>query len=326
MDSMGDCSSTRDPFMLKWMDSTLERLVVILTMKSSKSCDYNETSPSCHFQLQTSQTKPDVTGGTAGLGLQSVIELARKGCHVIFTARNPTRGQEALEKIQAALAPTSFKVEFAIADNADLPSIVRFADAFLARNLPLHILLLNAGVGFTPYRAIHGVESTLFINHVAHQLLATCQWRVLEQSAPSRGNDSTQSYSNSKLALILMAHGLVEHFGSAKVYVNSVHPGIVATDITNRPMEFAHLLQVFASTLVKLLAMVYGATPQDGALMQLYVATSPDIVQHEWHGEYFVPIAKLDKASPLSNDRSEVKQLWTWTTAVIARVLAKSKE
>ncbi|CAK4616181.1 hypothetical protein AeMF1_014492 [Aphanomyces euteiches] len=290
-----------------------------------------------------------VTGGTAGLGLQSVIELARKGCHVIFTARNPTRGQEALEKIQAALAPTSFKVEFAIADNADLPSIVRFADAFLARNLPLHILLLNAGVGFTPYRAIHGVESTLFINHVAHQLLATCLWRVLEQSAPSRvvvltselhtkartldlnlpgkdKYDSTQSYSNSKLALILMAHGLVEHFGSAKVYVNSVHPGIVATDITNRPMEFAHLLQVFASTLVKLLAMVYGATPQDGALTQLYVATSPDIVQHEWHGEYVVPIAKLDKASPLSNDRSEVKRLWTWTTAVIARVLAKSKE
>ncbi|KAH9152673.1 hypothetical protein LEN26_003680 [Aphanomyces euteiches] len=290
-----------------------------------------------------------VTGGTAGLGLQSVIELARKGCHVIFTARNPTRGQEALEKIQAALAPTSFKDEFAIADNADLPSIVRFADAFLARNLPLHILLLNAGVGFTSYRAIHGVESTLFINHVAHQLLATCLWRVLEQSAPSRvvvltselhtkartldlnlpgkdKYDSTQSYSNSKLALILMAHGLVEHFGSAKVYVNSVHPGIVATDITNRPMEFAHLLQVFASTLVKLLAMVYGATPQDGALTQLYVATSPDIVQHECHGEYFVPIAKLDKASPLSNDRSEVKRLWTWTTAVIARVLAKSKE
>ncbi|CAK4089988.1 unnamed protein product [Aphanomyces euteiches] len=298
-------------------------------MKSSKSCDYNETSPSCHFQLQTSQTKPDVTGGTAGLGLQSVIELARKGCHVIFTARNPTRGQEALEKIQAALAPTSFKVEFAIADNADLPSIVRFADAFLARNLPLHILLLNAGVGFTPYRAIHGVESTLFINHVAHQLLATCQWRVLEQSAPSRVVVLTSELHAKARTLDLNLPGKrldAIHFGSAKVYVNSVHPGIVATDITNRPMEFAHLLQVFASTLVKLLAMVYGATPQDGALMQLYVATSPDIVQHEWHGEYFVPIAKLDKASPLSNDRSEVKQLWTWTTAVIARVLAKSKE
>ncbi|KAG9407639.1 hypothetical protein AC1031_002357 [Aphanomyces cochlioides] len=263
-----------------------------------------------------------VTGCTAGLGLQSVIELAHKGCHV----------------------------EFAIADNEDLTSIVRFADAFIARNLPLDILLLNAGVGFTPYRAIHEVKSTLFINHVAHQLLATCLWRVLEQSASSRvvvitselhakaptldlnltekdKYDSTQSYSNSKLAVILMAHGLREHFGSAKVYVNSVHPGIVATDITNRPMEFSHLprfLQPFASTVVKLLAMFCGATPEDGALAQLYVATSPEIVQNEWHGEYFVPVGKLDKSSPLSTDREEVKRLWKWTTAVIDRVLAKS--
>ncbi|CAK4075296.1 unnamed protein product [Aphanomyces euteiches] len=45
-----------------------------------------------------------VTGGTAGIGYESVLALARKGALVIFTARSTARGEETLEKIKAALA------------------------------------------------------------------------------------------------------------------------------------------------------------------------------------------------------------------------------
>ncbi|CAK4093946.1 unnamed protein product [Aphanomyces euteiches] len=128
-----------------------------------------------------------VTGGTAGLGFESVLELARKGCHVIFTARNKARGEETIPRLKQMLPPAATSiVENAVADNADLASIEVFADAFLARNLPLHILLLNAGVAFAPYQEIHGVELTLFVNHVAHHLLATKLLPVLVRSAPSR--------------------------------------------------------------------------------------------------------------------------------------------
>ncbi|CAK4616186.1 hypothetical protein AeMF1_014491 [Aphanomyces euteiches] len=292
-----------------------------------------------------------VTGGTAGLGLQSVIELARKGCHVIFTARSPARGQEALDKVQAALAPSSFKVEFAIAENEDLTSIVRFADWVIARNLPLHVLLLNAGGGLAPYRAIHGVDSALFINHVAHHLLATRLLSVLERSAPSRvvvisslahsgvktldldlpekdQYDTVKAYGISKTAQLLMARGLMQQVGSAKVFVNSLHPGMVVTEVINRPIEFPHLpwfLRSIAVSLFKIVTKLFGTTPAKGVLTHMYVATSPDIENNDWRGQYFSPVAKLDKSSPLSENQDEVERLWKWTTAVIDRVLAESK-
>ncbi|CAK4652194.1 hypothetical protein LEN26_010047 [Aphanomyces euteiches] len=92
-----------------------------------------------------------VTGGTSGIGLQSVIALARKGCHVIFTARSTARGEETLGKIKSALSAATCQVEFAVANNEDLQSISDFAESFLSRNLPLHILLLNAGIAMAPY-------------------------------------------------------------------------------------------------------------------------------------------------------------------------------
>ncbi|KAH9119165.1 hypothetical protein AeMF1_008011, partial [Aphanomyces euteiches] len=68
-----------------------------------------------------------------------------------------------------------------------------------------------------------------------------------------------------------------------------------------------------------------GYTPEKGALTQLYVATSPDMEKNQWQGQYFTPIAKLDKATALSRDSEEIDRLWTWTNALIADVLAKKK-
>ncbi|CAK4072596.1 unnamed protein product [Aphanomyces euteiches] len=291
-----------------------------------------------------------VTGGTAGLGLQSVIALARKGCHVIFTARNATRGQEALDKIQATIAPASCKVEYGIADNEDLASVAAFADAFLARNLPLHILLLNAGRGFGPYQAIHGVESMLFNNHVAHQLLAIRLLPVLKSSAPSRvvivssglhalpteldldlpsedKYNSMTAYGTSKVANILMGHGLLKQIGSAKVYVNSLHPGLVATPTPEKQFvltQFPGFIGRFLGFLLKTYLRWFGVAPETGALTQLYLATSPEVEKNEWQGQYFTPLAKLDKATPLSRDPVQVERLWSWTNDVINRVLSKN--
>ncbi|KAG9407640.1 hypothetical protein AC1031_002358 [Aphanomyces cochlioides] len=267
-----------------------------------------------------------VTGGTAGLGLQSVIELARKGCHVIFTARSPTRGQEALDKIQAALA--SFKAEFAIADNEDLTSIVRFADWFIARNLPLHILLFNAGGGLAPYRPIHGVDSALFINQPSRNsiVIAHSGVKTLDLDLPEMDQyDTVKAYGISKTAQLLMARGLMQQVGSAKVFVNSLHPGMVVTEVINRPIEFPHLpwfLRSIEVSLFKMLTKLFGTTLAKGVLTHMYVATSPDIEKNDWRGQYFSPVAKLDKSSPLSQNQDEVERLWKWTTD---RVLAETK-
>ncbi|KAH9113458.1 hypothetical protein AeMF1_012342 [Aphanomyces euteiches] len=293
-----------------------------------------------------------VTGGTAGIGYESVLALARKGAHVIFTARSTARGEETLEKIKAALAPASFQVEYAVANNEDLQSISAFAESFLARNLPLHILLLNAGVAMVPYRVIHGVESTLLINHVAHQHLALLLLPALERSAPSRvvaitsdahsfynkldldlpsaeTYNSMTMYSASKVANILMVHGLRKQIKSPKVYVNSVHPGMVSTKIFRTGVHAEFLpwfIRGLVETVFRFFHSTFGYSLEQGALTQLYVSTSPDVEKNEWQGQYFTPIAKLDKASDFSRDTEQVDRLWKWTNDTITRILTETKQ
>ena len=78
------------------------------------------------------------------------------------------------------------KVEFGICEHEDLGSVREFALWFLAKGLKLHVLMLNAGIAMVPYKLVHGVESQLFVNHVAHQYLTTLLLQTLKDTRPSR--------------------------------------------------------------------------------------------------------------------------------------------
>ena len=41
-----------------------------------------------------------VTGATSGIGIPTATALARTGCSLVITARDPAKGQEALEAIR----------------------------------------------------------------------------------------------------------------------------------------------------------------------------------------------------------------------------------
>ncbi|KAJ1551972.1 hypothetical protein HK405_013198, partial [Cladochytrium tenue] len=78
-------------------------------------------------------------------------------------------------------------VEAMTLDLMSLASVDAFASAFLARGLPLHGLVLNAGIMATPFAlSADGIESQFATNHVAHfHLTQRLLGRVVE-SAPSR--------------------------------------------------------------------------------------------------------------------------------------------
>ena len=48
-----------------------------------------------------------VTGGTSGIGFCTALEMARKNCIVIFTARSAARGQNTLDLMKAQLPANS---------------------------------------------------------------------------------------------------------------------------------------------------------------------------------------------------------------------------
>jgi len=127
-----------------------------------------------------------VTGPTVnGIGFESAVELARKGAHVVLAGRSKSKGQEALATLKKELPEA--KADFAILDLGSFASIKAFADEFLARKLPLHVLLNSAGVMMNPFTlTTDGYESQFATNHLGHYLLTRLLLPVLESSAPSR--------------------------------------------------------------------------------------------------------------------------------------------
>ena len=59
-----------------------------------------------------------VTGATSGLGEVTAVELARHGAHVVLTARDADRGEQAAARVRAAAPGAS--VEVGALDLADL--------------------------------------------------------------------------------------------------------------------------------------------------------------------------------------------------------------
>jgi len=190
-----------------------------------------------------------VTGGYAGIGLETAKTLAAAGAKVIVPARNTQK---------AAIALAGLKnVEAAEMDLMDPDSINAFAQQFLATNSPLHLLINNAGIMWVPLqRDDRGYESQFSTNHLGHFQLTALLWpalvkangaRVINVSSwghrfspvvfddphfLQRDYETLKGYGQSKTANILFSLELDNRGKSYGVRSFSLHPGaIVETDL-----------------------------------------------------------------------------------------------
>lgn len=86
-----------------------------------------------------------VTGGNAGVGKQTVLELSRHHPKKLYmTARSQAKYDAAMQDILAA-NPTA-KVDLLELDLGSVDSVKRAAAAFLAKENRLDILINNAGI------------------------------------------------------------------------------------------------------------------------------------------------------------------------------------
>jgi NAD(P)-dependent dehydrogenase (short-subunit alcohol dehydrogenase family) len=193
-----------------------------------------------------------VTGGYAGIGLETTKALAAAGARVIVPARTPEKAKAAI----ASLADLAERVELASLDLADPKSVDAFAAQFLASNRPLHRLINNAGIMAAPLaRDARGIESHLATNHVGHFQLTGRLWPALVAakgarvvSLTSRGHrrsafdfedpnfehrnyDKWVGYGQSKTANVLFAVALDRRGAQHGVRAFAVHPGAILTDL-----------------------------------------------------------------------------------------------
>ena len=120
-----------------------------------------------------------VTGGYAGIGLETTRVLSEAGATVIVPARTP-------DKARATLAGLE-RVEVEHLDLAAPSTVDAFAERFLASGRPLHLLINNAGIMATPLaRDARGFESQLATNHLGHFQLTARLWPALRRANGAR--------------------------------------------------------------------------------------------------------------------------------------------
>jgi len=269
-----------------------------------------------------------VTGANTGIGLVTARELAARGAHVFIACRSAERARAAL----AAIAPRSGGApapEALALDLGDFASVRRCAQGFLARGLPLHLLINNAGLASARGSTRSGFELAFGVNHMGHFLLTALLLERIEASAPARivtvaskahyrarGFDwnalrrptATRSgfpeYCVSKLANVLFSAELGRRLAGSGVTTYAVHPGVVASDIWRRvPWPLRSLIK---------LAMI---STEDGARTTLYCATAPEVDAAT--GLYYDTCRPRTPSGP-ARDPALAAELWQRSQAWLA--------
>jgi NAD(P)-dependent dehydrogenase (short-subunit alcohol dehydrogenase family) len=202
-----------------------------------------------------------ITGATDGLGRGIAFALARRRATVLVHGRDPARAEALAGELRAAGAAA---VRVYLADLASLAEVRALANAVLAGEPRLEVLVNNAGIGSvvpTPDRAESrdGIELRFAVNYLSHYLLTRELLPLLKRSAPARivhvssagqaaidladpmitrGYTGGRAYCQSKLAQIMFAFDMAGELEGTGVTVNALHPAtfmptkIVATPIS----------------------------------------------------------------------------------------------
>lgn len=133
-----------------------------------------------------------VTGGYAGIGLETVNVLLRAGAEVWAPARDVEKARRNLGYGQGGAnaggaTGASGRAIVGAMDLMQPESVDAFAEAFLKERDRLDILVNNAGIMWVPLRRdARGFESQLATNHLGHFRLTARLWPALKRTGHAR--------------------------------------------------------------------------------------------------------------------------------------------
>src|SRR5436190_19221960 len=84
-----------------------------------------------------------ITGSNRGIGFEIARQCAAKSFHVFLSGRN----KEKLEAAQQKLQQENLQADILLMDTSDANSITHAAAEFRSLNIPLDVLINNAGIG-----------------------------------------------------------------------------------------------------------------------------------------------------------------------------------
>ena len=259
-------------------------------------------------------------------------------------------GEEAVDKIKKEHPEA--KISMMQLDLGSLRNIEAFAKKFLEMNLPLNILINNAGVACPKALTQDGIEMIFGVNHIGHFYLTKLLLPALEQAgtvgnpsrvvnlsslvnwmfAPDNGikfddingdKDFTfwERYGKSKLANILFSRELNQRMKAENKNIISVslHPGGILRTEFSRHMTVASFLNLYFSlrphTFWQGGVFQKRKTIEQGSATSIVCALDPDVIP----GEYYAD-SKLETrlVHPKASDTELAKKLWDFIEELIA--------
>ncbi|MDX3099137.1 SDR family NAD(P)-dependent oxidoreductase [Streptomyces sp. ME19-03-3] len=231
-----------------------------------------------------------VTGGSSGLGVETVRALAGAGAQVTIATRNPAAAESLVNEFPGMRAVAL--------DLADLDSVRAFCNAWSG---PVDGLIANAGVMMLPAHQVsaQGWEMQLATNYLGHFALAVGLRDALQAAEKPRvvvvssgaqlragfdfddpqferrPYDPFVAYAQSKTADVLLAVGISRRWAEHGITANACAPGWIHTNLARHidPATMQALGAMDADG--NLITPDYYKTPAQGAATTVLLAASP---------------------------------------------------
>jgi retinol dehydrogenase 13 len=195
-----------------------------------------------------------ITGATSGIGYLTARKYASHGANLLCLNRNPKKSEALRREIEADFGVSC---EYIIADLSSLSDIHRAANELLKIQVPIDVLIHNAGIyltkrevtpdGIEEVFAVHYLSSFIINYIVLDKLKSQESARIILVS--SEGHrfaawglhmddlnwekhrySGLKSYGSAKTAQLLSMILFDEQCRSTGVSINAMHPGAVKTE------------------------------------------------------------------------------------------------
>lgn len=193
-----------------------------------------------------------VTGPTSGIGKGTALALAARGARLVLVARNPAKCEAVARQVRDLGAPEPVTI---LADLSLLSEAKRAARDILDLDLPVHVLINNAGLVNKNRRlTADGLEETMAVNYFAPFAMTLLLLPSMRRAGRARIINVTSNsyaigrlrlddltfargywflgpYAASKLGNIYFTRELARRLDGTGVTVHAAHPGLIFTNL-----------------------------------------------------------------------------------------------
>jgi retinol dehydrogenase 13 len=265
-----------------------------------------------------------LTGATSGIGYTTARKYASKGANLLCINRSEEKSEKLRNEIEGEFGVSC---DYRIADLSSLSDILRVSRELVQLDVPIDLIIHNAGVyltrreltldGFEKVFVVHYLSSFIMNHLLMGKLKAQEKARIImvgseghrfaawglrldDLNWEKRRYSGLKSYGSAKTAQLLSMIVFVDKLKDSGVTINTMHPGAVKTETgqENGPVYRWFKRNIFDKTL---------KSPEISAEALYYLGVSEEI--DGVTGKFF-NLTTPEEPAPPSADREVALELW----------------